>query len=137
MPIGEAPADEAAIWERVAPRIEADLASVVEPAIRVGVAPDDDDPTSAHLELRHADGYVVPIFVEIDEDDDEAAVEAFTAVLESAVFDDTLDPWPRCPRHQEAGHSLTPALSRGHAVWQCPVDRAVIAKIGMLNRLAK
>lgn len=114
--------------------MEADLAAVVTPSIRVAAAADDDDPSSAHLVLRHPDGYQVPVFVEVSDDDEErAVVEAFKALLESAVFDETPDPWPRCPRHREAGHSLTPALSRGKAIWQCPTDRAVITEIGMLN----
>lgn len=133
VPIGEAPADEHGLWERVAPLIEADLAGLTGPPLRVSVVADDDDPTSAHLEVRHPDGYVVPIFVEVGDDEGEAAVEAFRAVLESAVFDDTFNPWPRCPRHPDAGHSLAPALRRGQAVWECPTDRAVMSKIGSLR----
>lgn len=136
VPIGEAPADEATIWERVAPRIEADLVGVGEPPIRVSVVPDEDDPRSAHLELWHPDAFVVPIFVEIDDDDERAAVEAFVLILDSGLFDDTFEPWPRCPRHPGVGHSLAPALRRGEGVWECPTDRGVVSKIGSLNPTA-
>lgn len=133
VPVGEAPADEYGFWKQVAPLIEADLAGLSKPPVRVGVVSDNDDPTSAHLEIRHPDGYVVPIFVEVGDDPNEAAVDAFTAVLESAVFDEMFNPWPRCPRHPDAGHSLAPALRRGEAVWECPTDRAVMSNIGSLN----
>lgn len=38
-----------------APRIEADLVTVAEPPTRVRIAPDEDDPTSAHLEASPPD----------------------------------------------------------------------------------
>ena len=128
------PADEHTFWGRVAPRIAADLLTLTDPPIRVCVVADDDDPSAAHLELRHPDGYVVPIFVAAGDDEEEAAVvEAFDLVLDSAVFDDTSDPWPRCPSHPTSGHSLAPALRHGVAIWACPNDRRVFATIGSLN----
>ena len=128
------PEDEHAFWGRIAPRIESDLAKLVDPPIRVFVVADDDDPLSAHLEVRGLDRYVVPIWFEPDDGGEEAAaVAAMDLVLDSAVFEDTVDPWPVCARHPESTHSLAPALSHAEAVWECPIDRRVAAKIGMLN----
>jgi hypothetical protein len=118
----------------VAPRVAADLAVLVDPPIRASAAVDDDDPTAFHLELRHPNFNVVPIFVEASEDREEAAlVEAFELVLDSAVFEDTFDPWPGCPRHPHGTHSLVPTLRLGRAMWECPTDQAAVCKIGLLN----
>ena len=128
------PEDEHAFWGRVAPRIEADLAKLADPPLRVDVVADDEDPLSAHLEVRDLDRYVVPIWLHPDDGGEErAAAEVMNLVLDSAVFDDTVDPWPRCPWHPQSTHSLAPAVSHAHAVWECPIDRRVVAKIGTLN----
>ena len=88
---------------------------------------------SAHLEVRGS-GLVVPIWFEPGAGGEErAAVEVMDLVLDSAVFDDTFDPWPRCASHPGSTHSLAPALRYGTAVWECPIDRAVVTKIGRLN----
>ena len=133
VPIGEAPADEHAAWERLAPRIAADLASLAQPHIQVRVLPDDIDPASTHLEVSHPYGAVVPIFVEIGEDEEEAIVEAMAALLESGLFDDRFDPWPRCPIHPATTHSLKPIRRQRGGVWECPEERVVISRIGWLG----
>jgi hypothetical protein len=126
--------DEHTFWGRVAQRIESDLVKLADPPIRVHVVADNGDPLSAHLEVRHPDGCTVPIWLEsAGGGEARAVVQVMDLVLDSAVFDDTVDPWPRCPSHPEGTHSLAPALSHAEGVWECPVDRCVVAKIGMLN----
>lgn len=39
--------------------------------------------------------------------------------------------WPPCPSHPD-NHPLTPAARGGQAVWLCPGDQAVVARIGAL-----
>jgi len=136
VPIDEAPPNEWEIWERAVPRIEADLASLANPPIRVVVVADEDDPDSAHLLVTHPEGFEIPLFVEIpgDGQGDELFIEVFDLLLDSALFEDWREPWPRCPRHPGNGHSLRPSIVRGTASWVCPVDRTPIARVGLLSQ---
>jgi hypothetical protein len=134
IPVGEAPIDEEVILQRVALRIFGDLTSLMTPSVQVDVSSDDDDRDSYHLEFKHPDGFHVPIFVEIFNDDEEAAiVDVLELLLDSALFDGTEIPWPVCPRHIGSGHSLVPKQVSRIASWACPVDGEVIAEVGSLN----
>ena len=128
-----APADERAFFAALAPRIAADLALLTEPPIRVEVVGDGHDARSAHLQLTYA-GSSVELYVVGDDDKPDAAlVQLLDLVLDSFIFDDVVDPWPRCPHHPDDGHSLAPVVFLGSAVWQCPIDHAVVSKVGSLN----
>lgn len=54
-------------------------------------------------------------------------------VLDSALFEDYYEPWPRCPIHPTATHALVP-VARGHAgAWMCPESKKTVAVVGRLH----
>ncbi len=128
IPMGEEPTD---VEDRLteAGRLVAQDLRTAFPSASVSLAFDDaGDP---FLELSGI-GCLTPIWVVVDERQSVYIVAVTEAVLDSALFDDHPTPWPVCPFHPLASHSLRPVARGDEAAWICPESHATVARIGEL-----
>lgn len=80
-----------------------------------------------------ADGFIEEYPVTSFDERPRMIVELAKLLQDSAVFDGYDAPWPRCPLHPDATHSLGPAVRSAQAVWICPAEGRVIEPVGSLQ----
>ena len=102
-----------------------DVRATLDPLFHLDVKFDDD----LWLFEAYGGGTSFPTNVE-SMDVPSLTAEIAQRIPDSPAFDDLLDPWPRCPRHQD--HPLYPEVRKGIAVWACRRGENVAIPIGEL-----
>jgi hypothetical protein len=72
--------------------------------------------------------------VQVSKQDPESDRIAHLAdIVQDLVIEETLLPWPRCPRHPDGGHPLLAVPTGDAAMWNCPADHVPVADVGHLS----
>ena len=77
-------------------------------------------------------GSLTPIWVYVDERQSVTTVAVTELILDSALFDHYLTPWPVCPVHPSGSHSLRPIARGEQAAWICAEANVTVALVGEL-----
>jgi len=77
-------------------------------------------------------GCQTPIWISVDDRQSVNTVAVTELVLDSGMFDTYLTPWPVCPVHPSASHSLRPVARGDQAAWICAKANVTVALIGEL-----
>ena len=128
IPISEEPPDADRILTEAGRLITQDLRTTF-PDVSVALSLDDEgDPFLVLL----GTGSLTPIWVYVDERQSVTTVAVTELILDSALFDHYLTPWPVCPVHPSGSHSLRPIARGEQAAWICAEANVTVALVGEL-----
>lgn len=124
--------EEVELLQAAAPLLERDLQATLDSRLRLVVEEVDGE---AVCRISLPEAYVaIELRGEFPQDftPADAGVSLARQAQESALFDDYFLPWPACPLHSGAAHSLEPRTRASEATWFCPVARRHLGPLGQL-----
>ena len=112
-------------------RIGADLQRTVGRSVEVRLNTGDNDfaEVMVYLDGRLDAGFGLPLGNTVEE----SIVEIADLLQEYTLHEEIGGGWPTCIRH--GTHPVTPVVREDQAVWWCPTDEVVVARIGDLTEV--
>lgn len=132
MPVEEVPPDEVQLVQEAARSLTADIRRTLDTAVDLTVSLDDGGSPVVQLSVA-----AVPLATFWPEARGLArtVVDLAEQVLDSALFDEHLSPWPLCPICDHVmPHALQPQVVRGAAYWHCARTDRALARVGELEK---
>lgn len=127
----EGPEFELQILASAADRVRQDLQDTFDPRLRVEVFLDDDESTICHI--FDGDQLSTSLYVDVSDDLASTTVTLVESVQDSDVFYGHWEPWPACPLHPNAGHSLAARRYGKEPWWACPTVGTKVLRVGQLG----
>ena len=129
IPLGGVPGDTERLLDEAAHLLAHDLRTTFPDTVSVTLSRSNQgDPFLVLV----GEGSLTPIWVDVDEKQSKTTVAVAKVILDSALFDGHLTPWPLCPLHPDGHHSLKPVARGDQAAWICPESDRTVALIGGL-----